>query len=332
VAVCYATFCPEQPQSNHIATMHFSHTILSLYLVISAAIAIPAQSKTGRTRQLQQPFPALGVFDPALAVRKYITNEKPLTDAYIQLDGLNKVRNKYVEQAAMFFRGEGIVPENDIVDWVSTQVTNFTEQNTGMANQALSSPVIGQSLPLTDDIGGGVDVSYYGEGGFGTPKAGAGRQVLSFIVDTGSADLWLPSGCAFCTGRQFNTKSSETYRSLNKPFSIQYVSFFGALRLRTLTTLQKGSGSARGMLGQDKVSMNNLEIESQVLGLVNDESDDFIDGANDGLFGLAFGTIAQSRSPTFIENLIKARKIRPLFSIHLTRGVEKGSEARIFII
>ncbi|KAI0288149.1 aspartic peptidase domain-containing protein [Russula brevipes] len=44
------------------------------------------------------------------------------------------------------------------------------------------------------------------------------------------------------------------------------------------------------------------------------------------LIGMAFGTIAQSRQPTFFENLIKQREVAaPLFSVHLTRHVERGS-------
>ena len=45
-----------------------------------------------------------------------------------------------------------------------------------------------------------------------------------------------------------------------------------------------------------------------------------------GLIRMAFGTIAQSRRPTFFESLIAQRKLpAPLFSVHLSRHEENGS-------
>ena len=44
---------------------------------------------------------------------------------------------------------------------------------------------------------------------------------------------------------------------------------------------------------------------------------------------MAFGTIAQSGSPTFFENLMAQKKVAAgIFSVHLTRGREQGSEVR----
>ena len=56
-------------------------------------------------------------------------------------------------------------------------------------------------------------------------------------------------------------------------------------------------------------------------------SDDFNEYPSSGLIGLAFGTIAQSQKPTFFERLIQDKKVAaPLFSVHLTRNQETGSE------
>lgn len=44
---------------------------------------------------------------------------------------------------------------------------------------------------------------------------------------------------------------------------------------------------------------------------------------------MAFGTIAQSQKPTFFENLMTQKKVAAgIFSVHLTRGKEQGSEVR----
>ena len=80
-------------------------------------------------------------------------------------------------------------------------------------------------------------------------------------------------------------------------------------------------------MSADTVAIGSLSVESQFFGAINRESEDFNDEANDGLIGLAFGTIAQSKKPTFFENLIEAKKVTsPMFSIHLTRNQAVGSE------
>jgi aspartyl protease len=79
----------------------------------------------------------------------------------------------------------------------------------------------------------------------------------------------------------------------------------------------------------DVVSISGLTVKSQAFGAANNQSHEFGKQKNDGLIGMAFGTIAQSRQPTFFENLIKERKIAaPLFSVHLSRHEERGSSVR----
>jgi hypothetical protein len=93
----------------------------------------------------------------------------------------------------------------------------------------------------------------------------------------------------------------------------------------------KGTGRVSGKVVTDVVSIAGLTITSQAFGSVNNQSDEFGKQPNDGLIGMAFGTIAQSHQPTFFENLIKEHKIAaPLFSVHLSRHEETGSSVRIF--
>ena len=50
---------------------------------------------------------------------------------------------------------------------------------------------------------------------------------------------------------------------------------------------------------------------------------------SNGLLGMAFGTIAASNVPTFFENLLTQKKLSAgMFSIHMQRGQEDGSEVR----
>lgn len=89
----------------------------------------------------------------------------------------------------------------------------------------------------------------------------------------------------------------------------------------------QGEGQASGTLATDVVSVGSLAVSNQAFGAASRESDDFNDSPNDGLMGLAFGTIAQSKKPTFFENLIEAKTVAaPLFSVHLSRNQATGSE------
>jgi len=76
----------------------------------------------------------------------------------------------------------------------------------------------------------------------------------------------------------------------------------------------------------DVVSIAGLTVAGQAFGAVSARSDNMDKQPNDGLIGMAFGTIAQSRRPTFFESLIAQRKLpAPLFSVHLSRHEESGS-------
>lgn len=95
----------------------------------------------------------------------------------------------------------------------------------------------------------------------------------------------------------------------------------------------QGSGAVSATLATDVVSIHELTITDQSFGAVTSESDDFDFYPNSGLIGLAFSSIAASGRPTFFERLIRDKQLAaPIFSVHLTRGQEEGSEVRLIII
>ncbi|KAJ7132811.1 aspartic peptidase domain-containing protein [Mycena crocata] len=174
------------------------------------------------------------------------------------------------------------------------------------AEEPFIPPVIvtSQEMPLKDYMCGNLDMMYFGLAEFGTPP-----QKLTIDIDTGSADLWVPVNCSECVNKQFEDTKSSTRKTSDENFSVLY-----------------GSGEVSGTLMQDVVSIAGLQVRDQFFGAVTQVSDDFNGMPNDGLIGMAFGTIAQSGKPTYFETLIERDMIpSPLFSVYLSRKQEIGS-------
>jgi hypothetical protein len=120
-----------------------------------------------------------------------------------------------------------------------------------------------------------------------------------------------------CNGRGSLTRLLPSF-----PRSFVFYHFF--FDPHVLTT--KGTGKVSGKVVTDTVSIAELSVANQAFGAVNNQSGEFGKQPNDGLIGMAFGTIAQCQQPTFFENLIKAHALpAPLFSVHLSRHEEGGS-------
>ncbi|QRV93809.1 aspartyl protease [Ceratobasidium sp. AG-Ba] len=161
-------------------------------------------------------------------------------------------------------------------------------------------------MELMDHVVGGLDVLYYGSLNFGWPP-----QELTLDIDTGSADLWVPtSKCSSCKSKTFEIAKSISFNDTEKPFQVVY-----------------GSGWAKGTIAQDRVLLGNITCDNQYFGAATDVSDDFRGSPASGVLGLAFGTISSTKESPYFEHLILSTKLAaPMFAVHLTRGKEKGSE------
>uniref|UniRef100_A0A8B9KGU3 Peptidase A1 domain-containing protein n=1 Tax=Astyanax mexicanus TaxID=7994 RepID=A0A8B9KGU3_ASTMX len=157
-----------------------------------------------------------------------------------------------------------------------------------------------ESLVNQDDMG------YYGKIGIGTPP-----QYFYVHFDTGSSTLWVNS--VYCNSQAcsshnlFNPNESSTYESNNQPFSITY-----------------GTGSVQGVIGYDTVTMGELNVTNQKIGLSTSEpGNHFARPLHDGLMGLAF----MPDQETIVDTMIQEGVIEePIFAFYMTGDSESGSQ------
>ncbi|KAK0241872.1 aspartic peptidase domain-containing protein [Armillaria nabsnona] len=209
------------------------------------------------------------------------------------------ISGKY-QYAMLFIQG---VPIPDPDNYYTSNDTSSPESPV-LPNpiSAIIKPVVAN---LTDFVDGSIDVLYYGSINIGTPF-----QTLTVDIDTGSADLWFPVHCPSCIRDQFVPGESSSYVNKRRKFSVVY-----------------GSGTVKGVLATETVTLAGVAVQNQTFGAVSRTTDDFNYFPNDGLLGMAFGSIARCKQPTLFENMMTAGLVEArMFSVHLTRKREKGSE------
>ncbi|XP_027006718.2 gastricsin-like isoform X1 [Tachysurus fulvidraco] len=151
------------------------------------------------------------------------------------------------------------------------------------------------------------DMAYFGKVGIGSPP-----QYFYLHFDTGSSSLWVNS--IYCKSSAckshplFDPRKSSTFTSHHKAFSEKY-----------------GTGSVKGFLGYDTVSMGQLAVKKQQIGLSTSEpGNHFAKPLHDGLMGLAFMSSSQH---TIMDTMIEEGVIEePIFAFYLSRDSESGSE------
>lgn len=167
----------------------------------------------------------------------------------------------------------------------------------------------GKDVPL----GNYMNVQYFADIGLGTPP-----QSFKVVLDTGSANLWVPgSECnsiACFLHAKYDSKASSTYKANGTEFEIKY-----------------GSGSVSGHLSQDLLTIGGLEIPKQVFGeATNEPGLAFAFGKFDGIFGLAYDTISvQNVVPPFYNALHAGLLDDPVFSFKLG-DANKAADQGIF--
>jgi hypothetical protein len=144
---------------------------------------------------------------------------------------------------------------------------------------------------------------------------GTPGQTLMLDFDTGSSDLWvwsteLPSSVTSQGAGHtiYDPKKSKTYKAQKgSTWQISY----------------GDSSSASGTVGLESVNIGGLVIKNQAVELANKMSAQFIQGAGDGLLGLAWGsinTVQPKPVQTPVENMISEQEIpasSELFTVNL---------------
>ncbi|WVF70803.1 hypothetical protein IAT40_005597 [Kwoniella sp. CBS 6097] len=163
----------------------------------------------------------------------------------------------------------------------------------------------------TDLIEGGLDyiieandIGYLCEVQIGTPA-----QTFLLLMDTGSADTWVPSTA--CSPEQcgnhtaLGADNSETFQASQRQFQVTY-----------------GSGNVAGVLAVDTMSIASMALANHAMGVTLVESVQFSDARVpfDGLMGLALSKLSNQGVSTPLESLASTGLIKePILGIALGR-------------
>jgi hypothetical protein len=152
------------------------------------------------------------------------------------------------------------------------------------------------------------DDFYLGNMSLGTPP----QQFTNIVLDTGSSNLWvIDAACKTqaCKGypdsgytkNQFDTTKSSSWKKDGQRFSIQY-----------------GSGSCSGYLGDDVCSFGGLTIQDQKFGVANTIAEVFGYQPVDGILGLGWPQLAVDKVTPPMQNLLPQLD-QPIFTVWMDR-------------
>ncbi|KAI9488759.1 aspartic peptidase domain-containing protein [Zychaea mexicana] len=158
---------------------------------------------------------------------------------------------------------------------------------------------------------------YLIEVGVGTPA-----QMFNLTLDTGSAELWIPSTACpatSCPYDRFDSSKSSTFEATVQSFSIEY-----------------GVGTAEGTYGVDTVTVGTAKVDKQTIGLASNSGNilGIVSSGeqSNGILGLGFGGLNTARGASndepFPFNLASTLN-DPVFSIFLNSHFSFGVSGEI---
>ncbi|ORY98756.1 aspartic peptidase domain-containing protein [Syncephalastrum racemosum] len=158
---------------------------------------------------------------------------------------------------------------------------------------------------------------YLVEVGVGSPE-----QKFNLTLDTGSAELWIPTtSCpaTTCPYDRFDTKKSKTFKLSSMSFSIEY-----------------GIGSAKGTYAHETVTVGAAKVTNQTVGMVNSTENilGVVSGGeqSNGILGMGYPGLNTARGSSndkpFAFNLASQLQ-DPVFSIFLNKHFAYGLSGEI---
>lgn len=144
-------------------------------------------------------------------------------------------------------------------------------------------------------------------------------QSFGVVFDTGSSNLWVPSkecrlSAACYLHHLFDASKSSTYEKNGTKFNITY-----------------GSGGVVGFIGEDTVTLAELQAEKALFGQVTKlEGISFIASKFDGLLGMAWPAISVQGCPLIFDLLYKQKQVTGnSFSFYLTKVAGMDGSAMV---
>ncbi|KAF7721969.1 hypothetical protein EC973_003882 [Apophysomyces ossiformis] len=165
--------------------------------------------------------------------------------------------------------------------------------------------------------------------GIGTPP-----QQFAVTLDTGSADLWVPSSAcptSACPYERFDQSKSSTFKALNQDFGVRY-----------------GIGNVNGTYATDTVTVAGTTVKNQQFGLATSTNDILTtptlgggtvpigdmngDGVTaDGILGMGYPRLTaatnngqQPYNPVVFNMVAQKLISQPIFSIYLNKADASG--------
>ncbi|XP_020681284.1 aspartic proteinase oryzasin-1-like [Dendrobium catenatum] len=159
-----------------------------------------------------------------------------------------------------------------------------------------------------------MNAQYYGEIGIGSPA-----QKFTVIFDTGSSNLWVPSGkCYFSIAcylhSKYRSSRSSSYKKNGKSAAIHY-----------------GTGSVSGFFSEDHVTVGSIVVKEQVfIEATREPSVTFLVAKFDGILGLGFKEISVGNVVPLWYNMVDQGLVKdPVFSFWFNRNSEDSDGGEV---
>lgn len=171
------------------------------------------------------------------------------------------------------------------------------------AKYGILQPENPSTIPLQDFM----NAQYFGLIAIGSPP-----QSFEVIFDTGSSNLWVPSGlCESCNHAKYYHSKSSTYKKNGTEFAIRY-----------------GSGSLSGFVSTDVVTWAGLKVNDVQFAEATDEpGETFRRGRFDGILGMAFRNISVDDLDPIFQRTWEQKLIpKNMFAFYLPSRTGRAGE------